>query len=349
MLFIVDDGRTWLFVSAMLVLALADSAAALAGVRFGKIIYQTVPGEHKSLEGTLAFFVVGCAAVFLSLDLLSDIPRLNCALIALLMALLLAGIEAVSVGGTDNLFVPIGTCFLFHKLPDKPPVEIAFQCVSLVLLACLVAAANARRGTFHVRQLIIIILATYAAWSLGSVEWMIPCLVGFLVYDFACRKCGPLPEDFTARELFRPLYPSLIILFAANATMQLDFWYVPFLAATATSASFSVLNRHWLSSRHIPVRRAGLVAACIVPSAIPILLCCLFQGATPLLVFPVVVPLCALAVILYNGAGRSLGLTIVRSWATPLSAGLMALIAAGLQQIDAICCLEPMKWMDVFR
>lgn len=349
-LYVADAGRLWLFVSAMLILALADGAAALAGTRFGRLCYQTAPGMWKSLEGTLAFFGVGWLAVFLPLLLLADIPAPSCLLIGLLMALLLAGIEAVSIGGTDNLFVPLGTCFLLHKLPDKPPLEIAFQCLSLLVVAGVVTASNARSRTLNIRLLIIFILASYSAWALGSAEWMIPGLVGFMIYNGLCRDCRPLPESFTARALFRPLYAPLLILFAANATLRLSFWYVPFLGACAVSVSLSIVNRHRLSApANPPLRLPARAALAILPPALPLLLCMPLLGTAPLAVLPAVTTVCALAVFSYMFLLRRHASRFLLGWGVAAFGGGSALLCALLQWGGLTPALNPSRWMDIFR
>lgn len=169
LLFILSKGQVWFYISALLVLVLADTAAALTGTRFGKTFYKTTQNERKSLEGTVMFFVVGFLAVYIPLLLLSDIPHLTIFLTALLMSLLLAGLEAVSVGGTDNLFVPLATIFLLLKVTTKPSLEITFQCISLIGIAFLIFKVNGEKKILQTRPLIIFILLTFSAWSLGSI------------------------------------------------------------------------------------------------------------------------------------------------------------------------------------
>ena len=57
LLFLLSRGDWLLYVVPILMLALADAAAALVGIRYGLSQYRTSDG-HKSLEGSLAFFLV---------------------------------------------------------------------------------------------------------------------------------------------------------------------------------------------------------------------------------------------------------------------------------------------------
>ena len=348
-LFVLSKDRLWLYVSALLVLVLADSAAALAGTRFGHIFYQTARTEKKSLEGTLAFFAVGFLAVYLPLWLLSDIPLVTCLLTALLMALLLAGMEAVSIGGTDNLFVPLSTIFLLWKIPDKPQIEIIFQCLSLFGVSFLVVMANNRFKTLQVRPLIIFTLTTYAAWSLGSVDWMIPVLSGFMLYNRLCAPCGPRQPDPSARKLLRPMYPALLILFVANATLELSFWHGPFLAATATATSLCIIDRFLADPHHPGLDGWRLTATALLPGTMFLLLCLPIQGHVALSAMPVLVSLCAAVTLLYTGVARVYPWAIPWKYSVSLCAGVAAFLYAGIQHAGCVSALDPSTWREVFR
>ena len=348
-LFVFSKNRLWQYLAALLVLVLADTSAALVGTRFGRIFYQTAPNERKSLEGTLAFGLVGFLAVFLPLWLLSDIPPLTCVLTAALMALLLAGLEAVSVGGTDNLLVPLATIFLLWKLPDKPPIEILFQCLSLAAITLLVFQFNRRYETLQMRPLLVFILVTYAAWSLGSADWMIPVLSGFVIYNRICAPCAPRPPDPAALKVLRPLYPSITILFCANATLKLAFWQGPFLAATAVAATLCTAERF----RTDPTRQAlgggRLAAAILLPGTVSCLLCLPIQGCVILTALPLLILLCAVATLIHRAIFlRHPDSAPWRYWMC-VCAGAAALTHAALQEAGIIPPLDPSTWREIFR
>lgn len=349
LLFVIAGDRLWLYLSALLVLVLADTAAALAGTRFGRVFYQTAPQERKSLEGTLAFFLAGLLAVFLPLWCLSDIPVLTCLLTALLMALLLAGLEAVSIGGTDNLFVPIGALYLLWKIPDKPIVEISFQVLSLLCIAVLIAVLNRSSHTLQVRPLIVLLLVTYAAWSLGSVDWMIPILVGFMVYNSVCRRCAPRPPDVSALHVLRPLYPSLVILFYANAQFELAFWQGPFLAATTVATSVCIADRFRHDAYGQQLRGLRLWATIVLPGLLTCLLCLPVQGGVVLSALPVLILLCAVATLVYRFLYEGFSRYEPWTYGATLCASTAALLYLVFQVSGLIPILEPTTWKEVFR
>lgn len=94
-----------LFQLSMLVLALADPLAALFGMKFGTHIY-TVFDEKRSLEGSFVCFLVALV-ILISFE--------TPVWVSLVVALLLALVEAFSLRGSDNLFLPTGTVLLLQS------------------------------------------------------------------------------------------------------------------------------------------------------------------------------------------------------------------------------------------
>jgi phytol kinase len=90
------------FQSGFLVLAIADTAAALIGKRFGAHRY-TFRGDSLSYEGSGTFFLVSCG-----IFIYAGLPIGT----ALISALLVTILEASAPLGSDNLFLPLATGLL---------------------------------------------------------------------------------------------------------------------------------------------------------------------------------------------------------------------------------------------
>jgi phytol kinase len=106
--FVVAGDDALLFQLAVLVLALADPAAALVGQRFGRLRYR-IAGVTRSLEGSVGF--AGTAFGITALGLVAS-GRLGTAaalLCAGTVAVVAASLEAASPPGLDNLAIPVGT------------------------------------------------------------------------------------------------------------------------------------------------------------------------------------------------------------------------------------------------
>jgi phytol kinase len=114
-LFWLARGDRVAYLAPMLILTLADAAAAVIGRRYGLCRYAT-PGGCKSVEGSMAFAMIAFATTHLSLLLLGDVGRVESVLIAMTVALTMAVVEALASGGWDNLLVPAGAFALLKVL-----------------------------------------------------------------------------------------------------------------------------------------------------------------------------------------------------------------------------------------
>jgi len=91
---------------AILVLAFADTAAALVGQRFGQP-RQLPGGARKSAVGSLAFFVTALLVAAAALIAGAGLRPGESLVSAALLAAVTTGVEASLGDGLDNLFVPL--------------------------------------------------------------------------------------------------------------------------------------------------------------------------------------------------------------------------------------------------
>jgi phytol kinase len=106
-------GDVYLYTVPALVLAYADAAAALVGIRARRFCFRAM-GDSKSLQGSLAFAGVAFAVAFPAmLALRTGVgPAATFALSAVLASILTV-VEAFSGKGLDNLLIPAaGAAFL---------------------------------------------------------------------------------------------------------------------------------------------------------------------------------------------------------------------------------------------
>ena len=131
------------YLAPILVLTLADAAAAVVGRRYGTVRFIT-PGGRKSLEGSGAFAVVAFACVHLTFLLLGSAGRVETVLLALVIAILLTAVEAVVTGGWDNLLVPVGACLMIKGLSGASAGTLALLLGGLAAVAPGAVALGAR-------------------------------------------------------------------------------------------------------------------------------------------------------------------------------------------------------------
>jgi phytol kinase len=104
--FLLSAGDPVAYCIAILVLTLADTAAALVGQRFGNP--RRVPGGSKSLAGCGAFLAVAFSLVVLVLTAGQGAALADALRVALIVGVATTVLEALLAKGLDNLFVPLG-------------------------------------------------------------------------------------------------------------------------------------------------------------------------------------------------------------------------------------------------
>ncbi|MBC6995932.1 DUF92 domain-containing protein [Neolewinella lacunae] len=155
---------------AMLVLALCDPAATVAGKLLARRTYA-LTGDPKSLPGNLAFLLV-----FLALAAFFPGAWEGISWPALLgIGLVLATGEALGSRGLDNLIVPLFVAFLLTTLGAAPELERTFLLLlALAVPFCYVLVA--RRSLTPGGALTAALLGLVVALSLGTV-WLLPLFV----------------------------------------------------------------------------------------------------------------------------------------------------------------------------
>lgn len=179
-LFLLSSGNRLLYMIPLLTLTLADAVAALVGVRYGQHRFCTSEGT-KSAEGSLAFFMVAFLSAHVPLLLLSGIGRAESLLIALMLGILVMLFEAVSVGGLDNLFIPLGCYGLLRRYLELGADELYFRLWAICLVA-LVVFVWRRRTTLTGSGLLAAALVGYMNWTLGGWQWLAVSMVLFVSY-----------------------------------------------------------------------------------------------------------------------------------------------------------------------
>lgn len=154
--FVLAGNDPLLYCIPMLLLTLADSAAALVGTTWGRHRYMTL-GEYKTLEGSAAFFVVAFACIAVPLAWFTPASNPESMAVAALIALAVTVLEAAVGGGFDNLFVPLGAFAAIkatgltesrpEALQSGSSLVVAGLCVAAALLVLLVAVLASWRRT----------------------------------------------------------------------------------------------------------------------------------------------------------------------------------------------------------
>ena len=174
------ERRLVLYCIPILLLALADAAAALIGIGYGRRRYNTADGE-KSAEGSLAFFTCAFFVVHVPLLLGTDTGRTETLLIALLLAWLATMFEAIAWSGLDNLALPLVSFLLLEIYLEMGAADLALR---LVVIVCLMAFLYFYRSrtTLSGSAVLGAFLVGYISWALGGWHWLLAPLILMLSY-----------------------------------------------------------------------------------------------------------------------------------------------------------------------
>ena len=189
-LYVLSAGDPLLFCVPILLLGLADPAAAAIGLRHGRVLYTTDDGI-KSGEGSAGFFLVAFFCVHVPLLLGTDTGRAETLLIALIVGLLVTALEAVSWRGLDNLFVPFGGYALLTSHLAMSAGALLLRLVAIALLLS-IPFLWYRRSTLNGSASFMAALVGYVTWSIGGLAWLAaPALLYFgytILWPAAARK-----------------------------------------------------------------------------------------------------------------------------------------------------------------
>jgi phytol kinase len=259
-LFLLANGNWVLYVLPMLTLTLADAVAAIIGVAYGRHAYGTT-GEMKSVEGSLAFFIVAFIATGVPLLLFTTTGRVESVLIGATFGVLVMLLEAIAWRGLDNLFIPFGGLLLLRAflVLDAPALLARF--VATVGLLVLVVLMR-RRRTLDDYALVAGVLIGYVAWSAGGWRWLVPPCVLFAAYTVLWPRRSQLrerPHDMIA--VFSVTGTGMVWLLLALVLRRSDLYY-PY--TLAYSANLCFIGITWYRNVRRSASRAGAVATSAV-------------------------------------------------------------------------------------
>jgi len=175
------SGNTVLYVVPVLTLTIADAFAALVGSRYGTMRYDTMEGDRKSAEGSIAFFLIAFFATHVPLLVFTTVGRTESLLIGLTFGFLVMLLEAVSWRGLDNLFIPVGGFFLLRSYMPMPARALSVV-LAVTIAMFVVVIALRRRRTLSDGAALAAVLIGYLTWTIGGWRWIVPPLVFFLSY-----------------------------------------------------------------------------------------------------------------------------------------------------------------------
>ena len=186
LLFLLARDTPLLYGVPLLILAIADTFAALIGVEYAKFHYSNRTGG-KSVEGSTAFFLAAFFCVHVPVLLLTDTPRLACLLIGINIGVMVMMAEAAAWWGLDNLIIPMFSYVLLKTFLNLNATDLLEHLSFLIVLALFIHFWR-KRTTLASNALFGATLWGYAAWAIGGWQWVIPPLILIITYTSVTQR-----------------------------------------------------------------------------------------------------------------------------------------------------------------
>lgn len=186
LLFLLARDTPLLYGVPLLILAIADTFAALVGAEYGKLHYSNRTGG-KSVEGSTAFFFAAFFCVHVPVLLFTDTPRLECLLIGINIGVMVMMAEAAAWWGLDNLIIPLFSYVLLRTFLDLDAADLLQHLGYLTGLALFIHFWR-KRTTLASNALFGATLWGYAAWAIADWRWVVPPLIVIIMYTSVTRR-----------------------------------------------------------------------------------------------------------------------------------------------------------------
>lgn len=168
----------------VMAMAVGDALASLVGRRFGRHRYETLGGELKSLEGSLAMLAGTFVAVLATLTwmpgLSPDMPRVP---LAALCAVVATCAEALGTKGRDNLWVPLSAGAVLYLVPPAQASGLGMGAVVALAIGVAAWARGSLTPSGVLGALLVGIPVFGFAGAVGTAA-----LLGFFVSSSALSK-----------------------------------------------------------------------------------------------------------------------------------------------------------------
>jgi len=265
-------GNPILYVISILVLTFADTVSAFIGIRYGTRNMASGIEDKKSFEGSFAFFSMAFIISLTCLLLFTNVGRTELLLISLTIGILVAIIEAISILGSDNLFIPVITFLVLSTNIEMSAKQLGINLIILFILAIIALYFNNKTNISSI-GLSEGIFAAYCIFTFGSWRWLIVLLllfIGFAVVPKMNAKEMLLKRDIRII-LANVIVPLVLVLAKAFIKVEgISYAFVIAIGAQLCMNTFARFRFYYLYSNRKSFWLGIVEAVCVilVPSAL---------------------------------------------------------------------------------
>lgn len=194
-----SQGQAWVAVAGVMAMTWGDAFASIIGRAYGQHRYF-ISKHPRSFEGSGAMFGFSFVSILLVLALMNTgLNVVEAVSFSFFTALLATFIEAVSLGGLDNIFVPIGSSIALYVLISFP-VSTPRLWLGLIISTGIGLLAYSRKSLTLSGVLGAIVTGTLI-FAFGGWVWGLT-LIAFFVYGTALSKYKARQKEKVAADKF---------------------------------------------------------------------------------------------------------------------------------------------------
>jgi len=259
-------GNRIVIMTSILVMGIADALAAIVGESVRHPHTYNLIGEKKSLEGSAAMGLATAVIVTATLGMAGKVDGIyigfaNIIWIAAVCALFVTALESLSIAGSDNLNVPLGSAFIIGYMLSAGTNDKIMLSAGLIL-SLAVAVLSYRAGALNAGGSVATFILGVVVFGTGGIAWAVPILVFFILSSMLSRiqkkrkaRFSLLFEKSDTRDAFQVGanggVAGLIVI--ANVLFPMDIWYYLYLGTLAAVTSDTWATELGVLSKHRPV------------------------------------------------------------------------------------------------
>lgn len=165
---------------AILVLAIPDALAAIAGRSVSAPHVFAFSNDRKTIEGSATMFAATAASVGIFLTTIDNVTPYPPVIIALVTATVVTAWELICTRGLDNLSVPLSTAFMLDLFLRPAPHHDPDRMITALFLAAVIGIVSFRFRFLSPNGSIATFLLAVLIYGTGGWMWTIPILTFFI-------------------------------------------------------------------------------------------------------------------------------------------------------------------------
>jgi dolichol kinase len=203
-----------IFIIATLIMVIPDALAAIVGETYSRK-YIILLREKKSLLGAGTMFISTQLLVFIAIYFFLHKTMLDSLVISIMIALLAAASELLSIRGSDNLSVPLISAFFLHAYLNISATE---QLTIGILLSTILGILSYRFKFLKIDGAILAFILGSIIFGFGGISYAIPILA-FFIFSSLLSSAGK-----NKKKLYESLYAKTSCIYLNQKTYIQSIW-----------------------------------------------------------------------------------------------------------------------------